>query len=378
MPRKPANKLNENEEVSKKKTTGSVAKRATKKSATDSATTVKSTKTKATKGTAVKTAKITASKDTAVRTAKTTAKKESSTKETASSKETKKTSNSTEKTAKAAAKKTTSTATKSATKKATSTASKKSAEKTTKTTSKKSTSTASKKTTTKAKRATRTKNATLADINPDEITSSTNLTEKIEILEYYDLPYRYNQTVVKVLAQTPTTLFIYWDISDKDRENFVKQYGTDFFNNTKPVLIIHNKTMNYSFEIEIDDFANSWYLHVNDSNCEYYVELGRRPKYNNSEPQINIPNNYLYVSSSNEIDSPNDHVLFDKALKTVYFKDVKTNIVTEKDITSISFLRNMGRIYNLYDLYSDFTKNAWINHWQLDLKNPSSSSSTFK
>lgn len=378
MPRKPANKLNENEEVSKKKTTGSVAKRATKKSATDSATTVKSTKTKATKGTAVKTAKITASKDTAVKTAKTTAKKESSTKEATGSKETKRTSKSTEKTAKTVAKKTTSTATKSSTKKATSTASKKSAEKTTKTTSKKSTSTASKKTTTKAKRATRTKNATLADINPDEITSSTNLTEKIEILEYYDLPYRYNQTVVKVLAQTPTTLFIYWDISDKDRENFVKQYGTDFFNNTKPVLIIHNKTMNYSFEIEIDDFANSWYLHVNDSNCEYYVELGRRPKYNNSEPQINIPNNYLYVSSSNEIDSPNDHVLFDKALKTVYFKDVKTNIVTEKDITSISFLHNMGRIYNLYDLYSDFTKNAWINHWQLDLKNPSSSSSTFK
>lgn len=350
MPRKPANKLNENEEVSKKKTSGSVAKKATKKSATDSATT--------TKATAVKTTKVTAAKDTAVKTSKTTAKKEPSTKKVASSKETKKTSKS------ITAKKSTEKTTKATAKKATGTASKK--------------TTAKKTTTTKVKRATRTKKAILADINPDEITSSTNLTEKIEILEYYDLPYRYNQTVVKVLAQTPTTLFIYWDISDKDRENFIRQYGADFFNNTKPVLIIHNKTMNYSFEIEIDDFANSWYLHVNDSNCEYYVELGRRPKYNNSEPQINIPNNYLYVSSSNEIDSPNDHVLFDKALKTVYFKDVKTNIVTAKDITSISFLRNMGRIYNLYDLYSDFTKNAWINHWQLDLKNPSSSSSTFK
>lgn len=350
MPRKPANKLNENEEVSKKKTSGSVEKKATKKSATDSAT--------ATKATAVKTAKVTVAKDTAVKASKTTAKKEPSTKKVASSKATKKTSKST------TAKKSTEKTAKATAKKATGTASKK--------------TTAKKATTTKTKRATRTKKATLADINPDEITSSTNLTEKIEILEYYDLPYRYNQTVVKVLAQTPTTLFIYWDISDKDRENFIRQYGADFFNNTKPVLIIHNKTMNYSFEIEIDDFANSWYLHVNDSNCEYCVELGRRPKYNNSEPQINIPNNYLYVSSSNEIDSPNDHVLFDKALKTVYFKDVKTNIVTAKDITSISFLRNMGRIYNLYDLYSDFTKNAWINHWQLDLKNPSSSSSTFK
>ena len=88
----------------------------------------------------------------------------------------------------------------------------------------------------------------------------------------------------------------------------------------------------------------------------------------------------LYVTSSNVIEAPNDHVLFDRNIKNVYFKDVKTNIVTAKDITSISFLRNIGRIYNLYDLQSDFNKNSWIdsNHWQLDLNNPSSSSSTFK
>lgn len=217
-------------------------------------------------------------------------------------------------------------------------------------------------------------------LSADEITSTTNLTQKIEVIEYYDLPYRYNQTVVRVLAQTPTTLFIYWDISDIDRANFVKQYGEDFFNNTKPVLVIHNNTMHYSFEIEIDDFANSWYLHVNDANCEYTVELGRKPKYYNSEKHVNIQNDYLYVTSSNVIEAPNDHVLFDRNIKNVYFKDVKTNIVTAKDITSISFLRNIGRIYNLYDLQSDFNKNSWIdsNHWKLDLNNPSSSSSTFK
>lgn len=210
------------------------------------------------------------------------------------------------------------------------------------------------------------------EIDVNEITSTTDLTRSIEVLEYYDLPYRYNQTVVKVLAQTPTTLFIYWDISDADRSNFVAQYGEDFFNYTKPVLVIHNNTMNYSFEVEIDDFANSWYLHVNDSNCEYTVELGRRAKYYNEERHMEIPNNYLYVTSSNVIDSPNDHVLFDKNLKTVYFRDVKTNIVTAKDITSISFLRNMGRIYDLYDLQGDFNNNSW----QLDLRNSSSSNSS--
>ena len=221
----------------------------------------------------------------------------------------------------------------------------------------------SSKRTTKATKKTTTSRSTTRKkkLSADEITSTTNLTQKIEVIEYYDLPYRYNQTVVRVLAQTPTTLFIYWDISDIDRVNFVKHYGEDFFNNTKPVLVIHNNTMHYSFEIEIDDFANSWYLHVNDANCEYTVELGRRPKYYNSEKHVNIQNDYLYITSSNVIEAPNDHVLFDRNIKNVYFKDVKTNIVTAKDITSISFLRNIGRIYNLYDLQSDFNKNSWID-----------------
>ena len=228
------------------------------------------------------------------------------------------------------------------------------------------------------KKATDKKNSARRSSTTSKTTRKKKDTTKPDIIEYYDLPFRYNQTTVKILAQTPTNLFIYWDISDADKNKLIDTYGNYFFENTKPVLIITNETMNYTFEIDINDFANSWYLHVNDANCEYTVELGRRPKYYNSEKHVNIQNDYLYVTSSNVIEAPNDHVLFDRNIKNVYFKDVKTNIVTAKDITSISFLRNMGRIYNLYDLYSDFTKNAWINHWQLDLKNPSSSSSTFK
>ena len=203
---------------------------------------------------------------------------------------------------------------------------------------------------------------------------------KVEVIEYYDLPYRYNQTIVKVLAQTPTTLFIYWDISDDDRKAFVERYGESFFYDTKPVLIIHNNTMHYSFEIDIDDFANSWYLHVNDSNCDYKIELGRRKKYEENNP-INIENNYLPVVSSNNIETPNDHILFDRNVKTLYFKDVKTNIITARDITSFSFLRNMGKIYSIFDLQTDFNENNWLeNLWRLNLNNPSSGNptSTFK
>ena len=198
--------------------------------------------------------------------------------------------------------------------------------------------------------------------------SSTTKKQKVDIVEYYDLPYRYNQTVVKVLAQTPNNLFIYWDISDKDRENYKAQYGEDFFESTKPVLIIHNTTMNYSFEIDINDFANSWYLHVNDAKCDYKIELGRRPIKQN--PKINT--DYIYISTSNQIESPNDHILFNKEQKMVYFRNVKTGVQIEKPISAnISFIRNMGKIYNIYDIYKAIYQNENIEEIY-DLSNPSS------
>ena len=192
-------------------------------------------------------------------------------------------------------------------------------------------------------------------------------TVKIEPVEYYDLPYRYNQTVVKVLAQTPTTLFIYWDISDEDRKRFEEQYGENFFESTKPILVVHNDTLGYSFEVEINDFANSWYLHIADSKCDYRIELGRRPI--KKDEKLNT--DYIYVTTSNEMEAPNDRILFNKNQKMVYFRNVKTGNITAKSVNNISFIRNMGKIYNIYDLYKEIYQNEDVEEIY-DLKNPSS------
>ena len=183
-------------------------------------------------------------------------------------------------------------------------------------------STSNKKTktskTTSSKKSKTTKKASTTKKNSSKSKSSTSK-RKIEVLEYYDLPYRYNQTIVKVLAQTPTTLFVYWDISDLDRQNLINEYGEKFFEETKPFLIIHNETNNYSFEVEINDFANSWYLHIPDSKCIYNIELGRKPINQNKQSIKPIPENYIYITSSNKMEAPNDHILFDSLGDTVYF-----------------------------------------------------------
>lgn len=193
--------------------------------------------------------------------------------------------------------------------------------------------------------------------------------KKLETVEYYDLPYRYNQTVVKILAQTPNILFVYWDISDTDRNNFISQYGENFFNNTIPVLLIINKTMNYSYEIQINDFANSWYLHVNDANCEYQVELGRRHKENP---------NYYYVTTSNNLDMPNNHILLENISNNVLFKNVKTQELVEKPITSITFFKDFAKSKDFYKYFKELLNNE-LEGDEINFNLPSShTSSSFK
>ncbi len=184
------------------------------------------------------------------------------------------------------------------------------------------------------------------------------------VLEYYDLPYRYNKTMVKMLAQSPNTLFVYWDISDEDKSTMLRNYGKDFFDKTKPVLLIYNQTQNYKFEIEINDYANCWYFNIEDDKCEYYVELGRKTIDNS----ISLPNNYIYVSSSNKIEAPNGHILFEKEQNTIYFKNVKENYTYSKDVVNLHYINRLQKVYKIYDLYKIIYKNDEF----FDVNNPTS------
>lgn len=205
------------------------------------------------------------------------------------------------------------------------------------------------------------------------------------MLEYYDLPYRYNETVVKILAQTPKRLFVYWDISDNDRNKYVETFGGNFFEKTYPVLLLFNEDKKYVKEVAINDFANSWYIDIDDPKTKYTIQLGR--KFRNSPEIVNIAkfqeNNiilqtdYLPFANSNVLEVPNDHVLLEDLPRLITFRNVKTNEETTRYIGD--FKDAFGNNYNVKEFYTTEYKDE-LSEGMFDMANPSSnlSSSTFK
>ena len=91
---------------------------------------------------------------------------------------------------------------------------------------------------------------------------------------------------------------------------------------------------------------------------------------------MDLKSDYIYITSSNKIESPNDHILFNNSEKMVYFRNVKTNHEIQKPLYTLSFMKNIGKIYDIYDLYSELYKNEDSLE---NLSNPSSNmSSQFK
>ena len=222
----------------------------------------------------------------------------------------------------------------------------------------------------------------------NEKTKTATETKKVEyLLEYYDLPYRYNETVVKILAQTPKRMFVYWDISDNDREKYVKTFGEDFFYKTYPVLLLYNEDKKYVREIPIDDFANSWYVDIQDPKTKYPIQLGR--KFRDLSGIVNIDmkkvmensiilhTDYLPFANSNILEIPNDHVLLEELPNFVVFRNVKTNQETTKDLRK--FKAAFGNNYGVKEFYEEYYKDE-ISEGMFDMANPSSklTSSSFK
>lgn len=178
--------------------------------------------------------------------------------------------------------------------------------------------------------------------------------------EYYELPSKYNKTIVRLLVQSPTRMFVYWEV-DEDSINYFESMKMNY-SSARPVLKVKNITMNYSYDIPIDPFTNSYYIDVKDPDCEYQVELGRvqNDKFVNlyTSNSATVPrSNPMYVGDSEEVVYRN-YIKLDMTDKfTVYYNKRNYNLdgSNPQDYTKLSlstpdysngFTNAQGRVIN--------------------------------
>jgi len=103
---------------------------------------------------------------------------------------------------------------------------------------------------------------------------------KTEIIpQITDLPTSYGDTKIVLLPRDPWWCFAYWEIGEQTKHEILSLYGE----NVKYVIRVYEvtnvinfdgKNANKYFDIEINPFANNWYINVGEPNRSWCVDLG--------------------------------------------------------------------------------------------------------
>ncbi len=175
--------------------------------------------------------------------------------------------------------------------------------------------------------------------------------------EYFDVPYRYNETCIKLLFQNPYTLFAYWDVSDEDEKKLIEKYGKQSYYNSRIYLEITNQSNGKTFQIDVNPFAKTWYIHIDEPNCKYQAKLCRK-----------VNNEVINITSSNTLQVPTDapHFPRDNYFEFINIKNMEIafTLTQKQAINAI----NMTRTYNI-DIEKATNDKKSISYI---LKNPSS------
>jgi len=132
-------------------------------------------------------------------------------------------------------------------------------------------------------------------------------------------------------------------------------------------------------EFTVKELAELTLELIKDSKSKYTVQLGRkfkeRPHIEDEteqiiiEENIHLYNDYIEIVSSNTLEAPNDHVLFENLTSSIVYRNVKTKEENTKDITTL--LNGLAKVYNIHDLYNFIYKDQ-MNESIFDLNNPGS------
>lgn len=96
-----------------------------------------------------------------------------------------------------------------------------------------------------------------------------------------ELPFQYDQDRLVLQVRDPHWVHAYWEIRNQTLDRLKYSLGSDF-KNAKRVLRVYDVTniifdgsnANSFFDIQVNDFANNWYIDTGRPGCSFCVDLG--------------------------------------------------------------------------------------------------------
>lgn len=121
-----------------------------------------------------------------------------------------------------------------------------------------------------------------------------------------ELPPGYDDNAITLMVRDPNWLYVYWEISHTKREELKRQYGERIFYESQPILRVYDITAiefdgandHRHFDVMINDYANNWYIKVDQPNCTFCVDIGR----------ILGDGSFVHMARSNYGTTPRNHL----------------------------------------------------------------------
>ncbi len=109
--------------------------------------------------------------------------------------------------------------------------------------------------------------------HPENVRAKSNIAQ--------DISYQYDQDKIVLQVRDPHWLHAYWELRNQTIEGLRQRLGDGFLRARRVLrvydvtnVIFNGSNANSFFDIQINDFANSWYINTNGPGRVFCVDLG--------------------------------------------------------------------------------------------------------
>ena len=96
-----------------------------------------------------------------------------------------------------------------------------------------------------------------------------------------ELPFTYDQDRLILQVRDPRWIYAYWEIRNQTLDGFKNRLGDDFYHSRRVLRVydvtnisFNGKNAHSFFDIQINEYANSWYIDTNGPGKSWCVDLG--------------------------------------------------------------------------------------------------------